>query len=129
MATEREQPGPERKARTAPRPRADSIEEVLLKNAPWMPVSYEIADATALKALSVGTATPEQQVRALAWIQRKACALPDWAYRPGANERDTLIALGRQFVGHQIQHLITAPTAAMARNESRADPYDPTLTS
>jgi hypothetical protein len=44
------------------------------------------------------------------------------------NERDTLIALGRQFVGHQIQHLIAAPTAAMLRNEPRADPHDPTTT-
>ena len=86
-----------------------------------MPAPYEIADATALKALAVGSATPEQQVRALTWIQRVACALPDWPYRPGVNERDTLIALGRQFVGHQIQHLIVAPTAAMRRNEPRAD--------
>ena len=91
-----------------------------------MPVPYEIADATAMKALSGGTASPEQQLRALAWIQRRACGLPDWPYRPGANDRDTLIALGRQFVGHQIQHLITAPTAAMRRNEARADPNDPT---
>lgn len=91
-----------------------------------MPVPYEIADATAMKALAVGTASPEQQLRVLAWIQRRACGLPDWPYRPGANDRDTLIALGRQFVGHQIQHLITAPTAAMRRNEARADPNDPT---
>ena len=114
---DREQPDQPRRQT----PRKDTIEESLLKNAPWMPVSYEIADATAMKALAVGSATPEQQVRALAWIQRRACALPDWPYRPGANERDTLIALGRQFVGHQIQHLITAPTAAMRRNEPRAD--------
>lgn len=120
---EREQPPQPRKV---PPLRKDTIEESLLRNAPWMPVPYEIADATAMKALAMGTATPEQQLRALAWIQRRACALPDWAYRPGPTERDTLIALGRQFVGHQIQHLIAAPTAAMRRNEVRADPHDPT---
>ena len=123
--TEREQPSAPR----AQRARKETIDEVLLKNAPWMPVQYEIADATALKALAMGSATPEQQIRCLAWIQRKACALPDWPYRPGANDRDTLIALGRQFVGHQIQHLIQVPTAAMRRNEPRADEHDPTQTS
>jgi hypothetical protein len=119
---EREQPNQGKRSR----PRADTIEESLLKNASWMPVPYEIADATAMKALATGTANSIQQMRALTWIQRSACALPDWAYRPGANDRDTNIALGRQFVGHQIQHLITAPTAQMQRNEVRADPHDPT---
>ena len=123
---EREQPS---QARAGARPRKETIEESLLKNAPWMPVPYEIADATALKALAVGVATPEQQRRALTWIQRSACALPDWPYRPGQNDRDTNIAIGRQFVGHQIQHLIAAPTAAMRRNEPRADEHDPTQTS
>lgn len=126
---EREQPGPDRKPRTAQRPRSDTVEEVLLKNAPWMPAPYEIADATAMKALAGGIATPEQQRRALGWIQRIACGLPDWPYRPGATDRDTNIALGRQFVGHQIQRLITAPTAAMQRNNPGADPHDPTQTS
>ena len=123
---ESEQPGP---ARQRTRPRSETIEEVILKNAPWMPVGYEIADATAMKAVATGTANPEQQIRALRWIQLRACALPDWAYRPGATDRDTNIALGRQFVGHQIQRLIAAPTAAMRRNEPRADPHDPTTTS
>lgn len=114
------------RARTRTRARAETIEESLLKNAPWMPVAYELADAYAMKQLAQGKATPEEQLRALAWIQRNACGLPDWAYRPGATDRDTNIALGRQFVGHQIQHLIVAPIGALKRKEPRADPHDPT---
>ena len=122
---EQEQPGPLGPKRQGIRPRRETIEETLLKNAPWMPASYELADASALKAIAAGTADPEQQRRALDWIMREACGLPKWAFQPGPQERDTNIMLGRHYVGHQIQRLIMAPLGAMRRNEARADPGEP----
>ncbi len=118
--------GEQPRARQRTRSRTETIEESLLKNATWMTASYELADASALKALAVGQANPEQQIRALMWIMQTACLARDWAYRPGANDGDTNIGLGRQFVAHQIQHLISLPIGAMRRNEPRADPHDPT---
>lgn len=76
-----------------------------------VPASYEIAEPMpgevgAVRALFEGKADAEQQKKALAWILEKACGLKDWAYRPG-DERETCIALGRQFVGHQIVKIAT----------------------
>ncbi len=118
----------EQPKRTRQRARTETIEEVLLKNAPWMPVPFELADAYAMRKLATGTASPEEQLRALRWIQGPCCGLPDWPYRPGATDRDTNIALGRQFVGHQIQRLIVAPIGQLKRKEPNADEHDPTTT-
>lgn len=82
---------------------------------------WELADASAIKALMAGTADATQQKRALDWILKKACALPEWAYQPGENDRDTNIALGRQFVGHLIMKLVHINLAAMPR-KPHSDP-------
>lgn len=78
------------------------------RHAPYQPVEYDPADAVALQAIAKGTATIEQQKRALDWIILKACATYDWPYRPGGEDgnRDTTIALGRQFVGQQIVKML-----------------------
>lgn len=81
---------------------ARSKEEVLERFAPWKPPELEPADAEALQACMRGTATGEQQKRAITWVIEIAAATYDWSYRPGENDRDTNIALGRQFVGQQI---------------------------
>jgi hypothetical protein len=96
-----------------------STRDVLLENAPWRPPHWEHADATALKALSQGRASPEQQTRALAYIMRTLCGIDDWAYRPGAaeGERDTTLALGRQFVGHMISKLLKVDLSKVRRNQ------------
>ena len=83
-----------------------NLQEVLADNAPWRPAKWEKADATALKQLHAGTAGPEMQKRALAFILDSLCGIQDWPYRPGEGDRDTNIALGRQMVGHQILKLI-----------------------
>lgn len=89
-----------------PRPKR-STQEVLADNAPWRPARWEKADATALKQLHAGTASPEMQKRALFFILDNLCGIQDWAYRPGeGGERDTTLALGRQYVGHQILKLV-----------------------
>lgn len=87
--------------------------------------NWTLADASAIQALTRGEATPDQQKRALDWILRKACALPEWAYQPGTSDRDTNIALGRQFVGHQIVKLQNADMSRLRRSEPNADQAEP----
>lgn len=70
---------------------------------PWEPVSYEIADVAAIQALLTGTATPDQQKRALRWIIESAAATYDQSFWPGEDgARNTAFAEGRRFVGNSI---------------------------
>jgi hypothetical protein len=90
----------------------------------WMPVDYTIADAAAIKALDQGTATPEQQRRALIWITQKAAGLLEWPYQPGENDRDTNIFLGRHFVAHQITKMLKLDLSKV-KMDPRSDPIEP----
>lgn len=76
---------------------------------------WELADASAIKALLGGTADAIQQKRGMDWILKKACGLPEWPYQPGSDDRDTNIALGRQLVGHLIMKLAHVNLAAVKR--------------
>ena len=98
--------------------------ESLLEAAPWQPAPYEIADVTALQALVRGDASPDMQKRAIDWIIRSACGTYDFAYRPNS-ERDTSLALGRQFAGQQIVKLLRLNPAGLRRSEPNADPPEP----
>ena len=90
--------------------------EVLLDNAPWKPPHWDLADATALRQLAAGAATPDQQKRALGYIMNTLCGINDWAYRPGEGDRDTNIGLGRQFVGHMISKLLKVDLSKVRRD-------------
>ena len=70
---------------------------------PITPPEYEYADVCAIQDLMAGEATPEQQKRALDWIIKKACGTYEQHYYP--NDRDTVLSLGRCFVGQQIVKL------------------------
>ena len=74
---------------------------------PYVPPKWEIADVSAIQAVSKGTATPEQQIRALDYIQYAIAAFDDLPYRPGAGDgdRDTAFACGKYFVAHQIDKM------------------------
>lgn len=85
--------------------------------------AYELADASALKAVFAGTADPEQQKRAINWILKVPCSLGDWPYVVGDADQ-THVHLGRQFVGHQIMKLIQAPLGEMRRREPNADAHE-----
>lgn len=100
------------------------MRQAVLDHGNFMPPAYELADVTAVQALSRGQANPEQQRRAFEWIVRKACATYDFPYRPGGadGERDTLIGLGRQFVGQQIVKLLHLNTSGLKRDEPRGKP-------
>jgi len=69
--------------------------------AAWHPAPYELADIAAIKGLAGGTATPEQQQRALRWLIETVCCTYELSFRPNS-DRDTAFAEGRRFVGLQV---------------------------
>lgn len=77
---------------------------------PWKPAKYTKADVLAFKALADGTANAAQQQRAVSWLF-KCTGVDDWPYHP--TPRDTDIALGKQWVGHQILKLTNLTSAAL----------------
>lgn len=81
--------------------------QALEDHRPWKPPKYEDQDVFAIQALAAGTATIEQQKRALTYIVEKVCATYDMSYRPGGpdGDRDTTFAEGRRFVGNHIVFL------------------------
>lgn len=86
------------------------------KNDPWVPPLWEKADYSAIKGLAAGTASPEQQLRALKWIIESACATYELSFRP-TSDRDTAFAEGRRFVGLQIVKAINLDLSIIKRAE------------
>lgn len=120
--TQGEQPRhPALPKQTSQRRKPQVTNESLLENASWQPAGYELADVTAIQAIARGDASPDMQRRALDWIIKRACATYDFAYRPNS-DRDTNLALGRQFAGQQIVKLLHLNPAGLRRNEPNADP-------
>lgn len=72
---------------------------------PYLPATYDVADIAAIQACHEGTATPEQQKRAMDWIMYKAANMNDLEYR--TDGRDHAFASGRRYVGMQVYKLIT----------------------
>lgn len=85
------------------------------ENAPWFPPHYEIADISAIKGVAAGTATAEQQQRAMKYIIENLCATYDMSYRPDS-ARDSDFAEGRRFVGCQIVKAIKLDISKIKRN-------------
>lgn len=78
------------------------------------------ADAHALRALRTGTASPEQQKRALDWITLNACAVATLSWRE--TDREMAFLVGRQFVGLQIGRLLTCDLNILRRKAHVVDP-------
>lgn len=76
----------------------------LPSSAPYKPAEWQDADIAAIQALAAGTASPDQQKRALVYIVNVLCATYDMSYRPDS-DRDTAFAEGKRFVGNQIVKL------------------------
>lgn len=76
-------------------------------------VKAELADAHALRAMHEGTASTEQQQRAMRWILTHACDVGGMPYWP--TDRDTAFACGRLFVGKQIGRLLTMDLSTLRR--------------
>ncbi len=68
----------------------------------------DFAEASALKALHAGTATPFQQQIALTWIIKQAAMSKSLAFDPD-NDRVSDFNLGRQYVAHAIVYAIEEP--------------------
>jgi hypothetical protein len=87
----------------------------------WIPLrhrhEYSLEQVEALKALWDGEATAYQQRMALEWIIFQASGVGDEPFRSDADggERETSYALGRQFVGRQIQKLLGLRGGAIAQ--------------
>lgn len=118
MAEQPEVPRPKNAGERQPRKHQPKIPPV------FQPAEWELADVGALQALERGTASPEQQKRALMWILRGACGMGDFLYRPGEDgRRDTDFALGREFPAKQIVKLLRLNLAALPKRDPRADPH------
>ena len=106
---------------------AKTLKQALEDRAPWKPPRWDDQDAAAMQALAKGTATRDQQKRALDWIvgtdhrtlRDSACGYYDISYRPGGEEgsRDSAFAEGRRFVGAQIVKLIKVKIGLTTRRE------------
>jgi len=88
-------------------------------------IDAEPADAHALRALHNGTASPEQQKRALGWILTRGCEVGGMPWWP--SDRETAFALGRLFVGKQIGRLLICDLKSLRRpsNETPTDSSKP----
>lgn len=87
------------------RPKQEPI-SALAEHAPWMPVACGPEIVGALQSLWRGDALPHQQKMAMEWIVRMS-ANGGALFFPGeAGRRDTDFALGRLFVGQQIEALL-----------------------
>ena|SRR3990172_3064719 len=76
---------------------------------PWTPPKPTLPDVVALKALAVGSATADQQIRALKFIVEQVAGTYEEIYCPGAGgDRDTAYALGKRRVGTYIVSLLAA---------------------
>lgn len=73
------------------------------------PVAYDLADLHAVRACIAGTATEDQQKRAMDWIITQTCGLYDMSYRDDAEggARATDFHEGRRFVGNSIVKMTT----------------------
>lgn len=72
-----------------------------------------LAVAAAFKALHQGEASGHQQQIALQWLVREACGKAHFAYH--ASDRDTVFALGRQFVGELVLGFFHADLSSLRR--------------
>ena len=75
--------------------------------------SFSIADVCAIQALWNGTATKDQQLRAMEWILNVAAKTYDQQYFD--SPRDTDFALGKAYVGKQILLLSKLDTGELEK--------------
>ena len=81
----------------------------------WAPAPFDVADVSAFRALASGSASPDQQQRALNWLIYNAALTYDLDYR--TDQRDHAFASGRRFVGSQVIKMLKIDPASMLKNE------------
>lgn len=87
---------------------------------PWAPPEgVSAAEVAALKALANGTASPDQQKRALDFIIHRVAGTYEEVYCPGEEgNRDTAYALGKRRVGTYIVTLLNADIRRFKADQS-----------
>ncbi len=94
-----------------------------LKLAPRLPADHAspapLAVVAAFKALHAGEASGHQQQIALQWLIREGCGKAHFAYH--ASDRDTVFALGRQFVGELVLGFFNADLSSLRREENETE--------
>lgn len=90
--------------------------------APWHPPKWELADAYAVRAVAAGTATADQQKRAMRWVIEHAAAAYQDTHFP--TDADRCFANGRRFVGLRLITIINLPAEALAHNRGQMDVRD-----
>jgi hypothetical protein len=86
---------------------------------PTRPAEYVADDVAALHALATGSASAEQQVRALRWIVEAAADAYGLSFRAG-DQSSTAFAEGRRFVGLQVVKMTKMPIAPIRAREAEA---------
>jgi hypothetical protein len=77
-----------------------------------MPPRWEPVDAHAVRAVAAGTASADQQQRAMRWIIERAAAAYEDTHFP--TDADRCFANGRRFVGLRLVTIINLPADALA---------------
>ena len=86
--------------------------------APYAPVKYTREDVLAIQSLATGTATEDQQKRALRFIIEAVARTYDVSFCPGPDgDRETAMAEGRRFVGLQLITLLQINVGVVFREE------------
>lgn len=88
------------------------------EQAPWLPPPYELADITAMQALSRGDANADQQKRALKWLIENVADTYGFQYRK--DPHDHAFGAGRRWVGQQIVKAIKINVSMLRRNDEIA---------
>jgi hypothetical protein len=73
-----------------------------------------VADLAAVKALHAGTASPEQQRRALDWIMKSVAGIGEVSFHPG-DSHATAFREGRRFVGLILANVLAKSMDALRR--------------
>lgn len=93
-----------------------ALEEIRLPPEPWMPVEWQPADVMAIKGLADGTASKDQQQRALQFIITNVCQTYDQPYRGGEDgRRNTDFACGKRSVGLELVKFVNLPREIVQR--------------
>lgn len=88
------------------------------KNSPWLPPPRELADISAIQALSRGEADQHQQQRALKWLIEVCCDTYQPSYRTGPDgDRNTAFAEGRRYVGLELVTMLHLNVSTLRRND------------
>lgn len=87
------------------------------KNKPFFPAEYSLADIAAIQAMATGTASSDQQKRALKWIVEEACATYGLNFYPGESFNNDFAA-GKRYVGQQIIKLTKINSNALKEGKT-----------